>query len=168
MTEARQSSSSASTSRRETPQVSRTSSPPPHILGQIVEMGFSLQQAKAALAKTETGTDVQAALEMLLGDGGNATPPTATRPRGSASSEGSPPGQRRFQYSDDEDEDYTAARRRRQQNQPQRQNTGASGEGKSTPNLKSQADEILAKASEIGLNVLRKESILWKKGKEKV
>ncbi|KAF8872262.1 hypothetical protein BD779DRAFT_1573394 [Infundibulicybe gibba] len=44
----------------------RSASPPPHILGQIIEMGFSVQQARVALAATDTGVDVQSALDMLL------------------------------------------------------------------------------------------------------
>lgn len=48
----------------------RSFSPPPHIIGQIVEMGFSPQEARAALAETETGLDVQAALDALLGQAG--------------------------------------------------------------------------------------------------
>lgn len=48
----------------------RAASPPPHLLGRIVEMGFSPIEAREALAKTETGLDVEAALEMLLHSGG--------------------------------------------------------------------------------------------------
>ncbi|KAG2739468.1 hypothetical protein P692DRAFT_201811507 [Suillus brevipes Sb2] len=60
---------------------SRPVSPPPHIVGQIVEMGLSPQQARIALAATDTGLDVQAALETLLanGAGNSSTPPPSSR-----------------------------------------------------------------------------------------
>jgi hypothetical protein len=56
---------------------SRPVSPPPHIVGQIMEMGFSPQQARIARAATDTGLDVQAALETLFanGAGNSSTPP---------------------------------------------------------------------------------------------
>ncbi|KAH9926853.1 hypothetical protein B0H21DRAFT_826532 [Amylocystis lapponica] len=38
-------------------QPSRPVSPPPHIVGQIVEMGFTPQQARVALAATDTGLE---------------------------------------------------------------------------------------------------------------
>ncbi|KAG1803377.1 ribonucleotide reductase [Suillus variegatus] len=48
-----------------------------HIIGQIVEMGFSPQQARIALAATDTGLDVQATSGTLLanGSGNSSTPP---------------------------------------------------------------------------------------------
>ncbi|KAJ7594480.1 hypothetical protein C8J56DRAFT_1012708 [Mycena floridula] len=60
---------------------SRTASPPPHILGQLVEMGFSIPQAKSALAATESGIDVQAALETLLANGSVGQTPPPQHPR---------------------------------------------------------------------------------------
>ncbi|KAF6748386.1 UBA domain-containing protein 7 [Ephemerocybe angulata] len=150
---------STSSSRRPT-RAPRSSSPPPHVLGQIVEMGFSIQQAKTALAKTETGTDVQAALDMLLGGGGDSAP-SPTSPETNTSSRHSPPPQRRFTYDDEEDPQFAATQRRR----PQRQSS--TGDGSSTPNIQDQADKIIAQASEIGLSVLSKASLFWKEGKEK-
>lgn len=138
--------------------MSRSSSPPPHIIGQIVEMGFSVQQAKSALAKTETGTDVQAALDMLLGgDEPGSSPQETRRP--------SPPPQRRFNYDDDEDDSraYAASRRR-----PQATRQASAPGEPPNPNLQDQADKILAQASEIGLSVLTKASLFWKEGREKV
>ncbi len=43
-----------------------SASPPPHIIGHIVEMGFSLQQARLALVAMNTDLDVQHALEVFL------------------------------------------------------------------------------------------------------
>ena len=48
---------------------SRAGSPPPHVIGQIVEMGFTPQQARLALAATGSGVDVQLALDTLLANG---------------------------------------------------------------------------------------------------
>ncbi|KAJ2920907.1 hypothetical protein H1R20_g16187, partial [Candolleomyces eurysporus] len=127
-------------------------------------MGFSIQQAKNALAKTETGTDVQAALEMLLG-GDEADAPSSTETRERPSSRPSPPLQRRFNYDDDDDDSRAHAANRRRQ-QVARQPSGPAEA--STPNLQDHADKILNQASEIGLSVLTKASLFWNQGKEKV
>ncbi|KIY47868.1 hypothetical protein FISHEDRAFT_44345 [Fistulina hepatica ATCC 64428] len=55
----------------------RSSSPPPHILGHLIEMGFSVPRARAALAMTDTGVDVNAALEILLSENDAAAPAPA-------------------------------------------------------------------------------------------
>lgn len=144
----------------------RSSSPPPHIIGQVVEMGFSPQQARAALAKTESGTDVQAALEILLGDGdqSHSAPQQQQQRNPSRNSPSPPPTRRRFLYDDEEDPEFSAMQRRR----GQRQQQPANAEGSSTPNIQEHADKILAQASEIGFSVLSKASLFWKEGKEKV
>jgi hypothetical protein len=73
----KQDQSNHATSSLQAPQLyrpgSRPISPPPHIVGQIV----SPQQVRIALAATDTGLDVQAALETLLsnGAGDTSTPP---------------------------------------------------------------------------------------------
>lgn len=51
------------------PSVTRSSSPPPHILGQIVEMGFSVAQARLALDATKRPSgdwNVEGALDVLV------------------------------------------------------------------------------------------------------
>ncbi|TFK24265.1 hypothetical protein FA15DRAFT_669704 [Coprinopsis marcescibilis] len=137
--------SSQPTQRRTT---TRSSSPPPHILGQIIEMGFSVSEAKAALARTESGVDVEAALEMLLGEG------STSRSTPDLSQQSRPQDERA--YSDD------GPRTRRRPAQPEREDS-------TTPNnIQDQADKLLAQASEIGLSVLSKASLFWKEGKEKV
>ncbi|KAJ2984660.1 hypothetical protein NUW54_g10428 [Trametes sanguinea] len=81
-------------------QRSRAVSPPPHVLGQIVEMGFSIQQARVALAATDTGLDVQAALEMLLSNGvGSSSPAPEQEGRRKPQRE---PGHERYYSSDEE------------------------------------------------------------------
>ncbi|KDN38650.1 hypothetical protein K437DRAFT_251199 [Tilletiaria anomala UBC 951] len=60
------------------PNGSRPTSPPPHLIGKLVELGFAPSEARAALASTESGTDVQAAAEVLLSRRSASTP--STRP----------------------------------------------------------------------------------------
>ncbi len=127
----------------------RAPSPPPHILGQIVEMGFSVTQARAALAQTPGGLDVAAALESLLAGSSTSAPapsaPPPPRPRGA------PKGQK-------ERERERLERMERQQ----------SGSTPSVTELQEQADKLLSQASEIGLSVFSKASAFWDKGKERV
>ncbi|KAF9476165.1 hypothetical protein BDN70DRAFT_839700 [Pholiota conissans] len=146
-------------------------SPPPHILGQIVEMGFSVQQARVALAQTSTGMDVQTAIENLLGgSGGRSTPSNAipqTRERQVPQAE-EPPQRTRG---------APKGQKERERERLERQRLAASsfhpgGDGGSTTpsvaDIQEQADKLLAQASEIGLSVFSKASAMWGKGKEKV
>ena len=122
-------------------------------------MGFSIQQARVALAATDTGLDVQAALEMLLSNGAasSSTPPPEPRSR-----ERERPRERR-----DEDPALSGqripGRRNRQREQPPRENPGPGDR-----NLQEQADKLLAQASEIGLSMFNRANTLWKQGREKV
>lgn len=101
-------------------------------------MGFSIPQARAALARTESGVDVQAALDLLLAESSEPeAPPPRSRPQRDYSDEGAS---------------------RHQPSPPQRDENGG------TPN----AEKFIAQASEIGLSVLSKASLFWKEGKEKV
>lgn len=125
----------------------RAVSPPPHILGRIVEMGFSIQEARIALASTDTGLDVEAALEALLSNGvgtssARPSPPPSLprRPTNDSTSSQSPPPRRR--------EPQTSAQAER--------------------NLQEQADKIMAQASQIGLSFLSKANAAWKEGRERV
>ena len=143
----------------------RSSSPPPHIVGQIVEMGFSPAQARAALAKTNTGIDVQAALEGLLGEAFGSREPADEL---------------------EEDDDYVERertrreaeekeeRRRRRRQGPSRDTIAPrSRDERERENERSQAgtpiqaDQILAQATEIGQSVFTKATSLWNVGKEK-
>ncbi|KII94524.1 hypothetical protein PLICRDRAFT_127526 [Plicaturopsis crispa FD-325 SS-3] len=121
------------------PAPTRASSPPPHIIGQIVEMGFAPQQARVALAATESGVDVEAALESLLGaqTAERPSPPRAARPsRGRAASSGSA--------------------------------AGASAQPQTAAQLQEHADKLLAQASEIGASVFSRANAFWNTGKERV
>ncbi|WWC97469.1 hypothetical protein V866_004349 [Kwoniella sp. B9012] len=147
---------------------SRSSSPPPHIVGQIVEMGFSPIQARQALAKTSTGLDVQAALEILLG-GQNAQ----------ASSRLDDRDQDNF-GEDDEDfvererqrrEEEERERRRRRRQGPSRDSVKARSaeerEQEKEASAQEQAEKYLAQASEIGTNMFNKATSFWNSSKEK-
>jgi tetratricopeptide (TPR) repeat protein len=132
---------------------SRPISPPPHIVGQIVEMGFSPQQARIALAATDTGLDVQAALETLLSNGAGDTstppPPSLDRDYGARPPPRRPPNQR---VNSTRDRELPRGAEREMQ-QPQELNV--------------QAEKIIAQASEIGINVLNRANAFWKESKEK-
>ncbi|KAM6496450.1 hypothetical protein JOM56_009156 [Amanita muscaria] len=130
------------------PSGSRPVGPPPHVIGQLVEMGFSVQQARVALAATDTGLDVQVALETLLSNttASDPLPPTS---RHQSPGPALPRGHRdRVQKSS-----ITSSV---QQDNEERE-----------ANLQEQADKLLAQASEIGLNMFNKASIFWREGKER-
>ncbi|CAE6439829.1 unnamed protein product [Rhizoctonia solani] len=161
----RPSRSPAPTDRRESTPVERHGSPPPHILGQIVEMGFSIQQAKRALANTPTGMDVQVALESLLA-AGNA---------GSREDRGSDDDLERFRAEDEAAREQYEIERRQQRARPSRDTArDTTRDAASAPNgddparqLQEKADQLLAQASMFGSNVFNRANALWKEGKEK-
>ncbi|OCB84440.1 hypothetical protein A7U60_g8426 [Sanghuangporus baumii] len=147
----------------------RTNSPPPHILGQIVEMGFSPEQARLALASTDTGIDVQQALDTLLSNGvgvDQELEPVQDRPR------------RRLSDLHDDDSGWEehGQENLHVQRPAQRQtpsSTGASRTQKQAQSfigedIQDRADKLLAQASEIGLTVFSRANALWKDGKEKM
>ncbi|KAH9484618.1 UBA domain-containing protein 7 [Psilocybe cubensis] len=152
----------------------RPSSPPPHVLGQIVEMGFSITQAKKALAGTKDGMDVQAALESLLGGGASGsrsgTPPpappvAAPAPAAAARARGPPKGQKERERERLEKQRLAAG--------AASSSSGASGSGISgsalnADNITEQADKLIAQASELGMNMFSKASAFWREGKERV
>lgn len=115
-------------------------------------MGFTPQQARIALAATDSGVDVQSALDTLLSNGA-AEPETPAPPR------------RRY---DDDDEPPIPMRRRPQ---PDSRRTSGREEPPSnaqSPNLQEQADRILASATEIGAGLFSKANAFWNQGKERV
>ncbi|EPT00866.1 hypothetical protein FOMPIDRAFT_1121692 [Fomitopsis schrenkii] len=170
--------SRASSSPQPTPprsgEQSRAVSPPPHILGKIVEMGFSVEQARVALASTDTGLDVEAALETLLANA-NASNPAPREPARTNGSRGRrEPGHERYYESD---EDHPPPARRRPEPGSRASGSGrareapardsASPAGDTQRNLQEQADKLLAQASEIGLTMFNRANAFWKEGKEK-
>ncbi|WWC85420.1 uncharacterized protein L201_000283 [Kwoniella dendrophila CBS 6074] len=158
---------------------SRSSSPPPHIVGQIVEMGFSPIQARQALSKTDSGLDVQAALEILLNG---------------QTSNGSSSISRMNNEEDDDDmgeddevfvererqrrEEEEKERRRRRRQGPFRESVKArstdernqeigSTQAQAQAQAQEQAEKILAQASELGTNMFNKATTFWNTSKEK-
>ncbi|CCM00469.1 uncharacterized protein FIBRA_02502 [Fibroporia radiculosa] len=167
----------ARTSPPRSEQRNRAISPPPHILGQIVEMGFSVQQARVALAATDTGLDVQAALETLLSNGAaSGSSPPHDRPRQRQQSA------RDHYYESDEERDApqrprthsapstrrSAVTRPREAAPRDEPRDGPSPTGETQRNLQEQADKLIAQASEIGLTMFTRANAFWKEGKEKV
>ncbi|WAR58136.1 hypothetical protein PtB15_5B368 [Puccinia triticina] len=140
------------------PSPGRTNSPPPHILGQVVEIGFSPARSRQALVQTrhpKTGDwDVSSAVESLLGAQSEPTsreddvlgspPPTEPRrkPRGPSS-----------------------------QNNPAQENGQAKSElttalsAVNAKEIQDQAAELLAQASAYGTTALGKAASFWKQGK---
>ncbi|KAI0650851.1 hypothetical protein C8Q79DRAFT_409656 [Trametes meyenii] len=153
-------------------QRSRAVSPPPHILGQIVEMGFSLQQARVTLAATDTGLDVQAALDMLLSNGAASSSPAPEQQQDARRRPTREAGHERYYSSDDDAAPARPPQRPAARSPPQNQRSRPARDG--TPgadaqkNLQEQADKILAQASEIGLNMFNRANAFWKEGKERV
>ena len=144
-------------------------SPPPHILGQIVEMGFSVAQARKALSTTKDGMDVQAALENLL-NGGSAGSGSEERERESRP----PPPQRRVPPPA-HDEPPPATQRaapkgykERERERMRMQRGENTNDPVSITEIQLQADKLVSQASEIGLSVFSKATAFWKEGKGKV
>ncbi|CAE6422023.1 unnamed protein product [Rhizoctonia solani] len=136
----------------------RQGSPPPHILGQIVEMGFSLQQAKRALANTSTGIDVQAALESLLAGGA----PDSREDRGPSEED-----LERFRAEDEAAREQYEIERQGRRARPNRNAPPEPTSDDTTRQLQERADQIMAQASIFGSSVLNRANALWKESKEK-
>ena len=128
-------------------------------------MGFSPAQARAALAKTSTGVDVQAALEGLLGEAFGSREPVDELEEDDDHVE-----RERIRREAEEKEE----RRRRRRQGPSRDAIAPrSRDERERANERSQAgtpiqaDQILAQATEIGQSVFTKATSLWNVGKEK-
>ncbi|KAH9854938.1 hypothetical protein C2E23DRAFT_774759 [Lenzites betulinus] len=155
---------------------SRAVSPPPHIIGQIVEMGFSPQQARVALAATDTGLDVQVALDMLLSNGAGSSSPAPDVPPQTRRRANQEPGHERYYGSDEEDAmPSRPPRRAPARSPPQAQRSARERSAREAvlsaeaqKNLQEQADKLIAQASEVGLNLFNRANAFWKEGKERV
>jgi len=128
-------------------------------------MGFSPNQARAALASTESGLDVQAALEALLSDASTSSPNLAEQ----TASGGSQRERNRFQdYDGQEDEQHDLGLSRprpRHSPHPSQERPPSSS---SETNYQQQADKIISQASEIGSHLFQRANAFWKEGKSKV
>ncbi|KAK7056238.1 auxilin-like clathrin-binding protein required for normal clathrin function [Paramarasmius palmivorus] len=149
-----------------------SSSPPPHILGQLVEMGFSITQSRAALAATDTGEDVQAALEILISNGAAGGDENAADNRRQSN-------RRDDGWGDEDEDDRPPSLPRRPAPERQASNrsvrdregerpTSPSDPRNQTPNISEQADKIFAQASTIGISLFNRANAAWKDGKERV
>ena len=120
-------------------------------------MGFGPIEARNALAATDTGLNVEAALEMLLA-GQESTPPRASPT----------PSQRRrtAQRPQDLQDDEPRPPIRRRPTDPAI--TRDKPPNESPANIQDQADKLLAQASEIGMNMFSKANAFWSQGKEKL
>ena len=142
------------------------------MLGQIVEMGFSVEQAKHALAKTTDGIDVQAALEMLLGgsegSGSGEAGQGGIRRGVEEQQQGQPSARTRAPPKGSKERERERLERLRRERERERDSSSPSGSGDVVSDVQEHADRLLSQASEIGLSVLSKASAFWKEGKERV
>ncbi|KIK80583.1 hypothetical protein PAXRUDRAFT_833439 [Paxillus rubicundulus Ve08.2h10] len=148
------------------PRRTDSSSPPPHIVGQLVEMGFSPQDACAALSstKSETGFDVQAAAELLLSQGSGTSDQRSRRP--------SPELRERDRETRTRIQGTNRPPTTRPDSQSQTLTPGSSHSHSQTPGqtqgqLDITADKLLSQASEIGRGMFSKANALWKEGRER-
>lgn len=147
------------------PTAARTPSPPPHILGEVVSMGFSVQQARLALAATlgaeQPGKwSINAAMEILASDGAAH----AARDRENAASPRRP-----FDNESGEDEDVYLHRQARKQKQKQVEtpsgcrDTGRDGAHSSSESTAEMtANDLLQQASVFGSSMLKSANSYWK------
>jgi tetratricopeptide (TPR) repeat protein len=126
-------------------------------------MGFSPAQARSALAQTQSGVDVQAALESLL-----------TALAGSSQAPDDFGEEDRVMRERSRREEDEAERRRRRRAGPSRDSVRARTKEEvrsSTPRGESeygeQADKIIAQASEMGQSFLKGATSFWNASKEK-
>ena len=118
-------------------------------------MGFSPAQARSALVKTPSGNDVEAALELLLAEQNG-------RAGGSEADED------QMERETARREEAERERRRRRRAGPSRDSVKVTSREELLDNENlSEADKILAQASEIGQTVFNKASMLWNSSKEK-
>lgn len=131
-------------------------------------MGFSPEQARLALAATDSGLDVQQALEMLLANGAGSTEDEDVHFGN---------GRTRIRQEDVESEDLRLRTRTRDDVQRPPMRRQASGSARSQPHtqaslvpgdLQERADKLISQASEIGLSVFSRANAFWKEGKERV
>ena len=147
--------------------IARPASPPIHLIGQLVEMGFSPSAAREALASTESGQDVETAAAMLLSAAGG--------PRVGASAangENDDDAQERERQRKEEEE----AERRRQRRQgpsrsavaPDRAPSPASRPETPSGDLVAPLQDLLATTNLIGQSVFNRANAFWSSSKQQV
>ncbi|KAK4049738.1 auxilin-like clathrin-binding protein required for normal clathrin function [Microbotryomycetes sp. JL221] len=168
---------------------SSPSSLPPHVVGQIVEMGFSIDQAQTALAATRSSDgswDAQAALEILMDQADADGVPSRKREaeerdRKTAQRlqdeenrvrDGNRPRLNAFRDpSDDEQEREDPVLRRKPEGAERRrplQNGDFASTEDGTARVQEQANELLAQASKFGLSMFKSGKAYWESGKAQI
>ncbi|KAF9109324.1 hypothetical protein BGX27_007746 [Mortierella sp. AM989] len=142
---------------RSSPATSKVSSREDGDIAQIVAMGFSVERAKLALAMTEGGRDIEAAIDYLV-QNDEAEDQLPPRRRTPVNSERRTAAERR-PYRDDSD---TSLEDRRRRNLQQGQ------EVSTVQQLQQQKDKFIGTASVFGMSVLSKANEFYKQGREKV
>ncbi|GAA5864620.1 hypothetical protein JCM1840_002174 [Sporobolomyces johnsonii] len=168
------------------PHRSVSSSPPPHVLGQLVEMGFSPLQARNALSATSNGAggewNVEAALEVLVDQQkAEEVQRRKKREEDEWGEEGDVRvGRRRSWERDDAEEGAAAAReaerRRRAAAKAKASEEHPDGAASSATRdaaakdqakiLQDQAAEVLAQAQKLGFSMFKSANAYWGAGKE--
>ncbi|KAF9290446.1 hypothetical protein BGZ88_007337 [Linnemannia elongata] len=131
-------------------------------IAQIVSMGFSAERARLALAMTENGRDIEAAIEYLVqNDEAEDQMPSRRRNQGTRER-----GQEeRRPYRDDSD---PALEDRRRRNQGSRGQSQQQQELSRAQQLQQQKDKFVGTASVFGMSVLSKANEFYKQGRDKV
>ncbi|KAI6044735.1 hypothetical protein EDC04DRAFT_2889416 [Pisolithus marmoratus] len=133
-----------------------TSSPPPHITGQLVEMGFAPKISQSALISTRTadGFDVQAALEWLLAHREASLP--------------SEPDNDRPEVPDyNRDSETVRHMSRGTPTRTTRRTTRQAQPNLDNADFPASAERILSQAGEIGRGMFSRANALFKEGKER-
>ncbi|KAG0044483.1 hypothetical protein BGZ83_010309 [Gryganskiella cystojenkinii] len=141
-------------------------------IAQIVSMGFSAERAKLALAMTENGRDIEAAVEYLIqNDEAQDQLPSRRQTTSTPSRRGdnAPPDLPARSYRDDSDPPLEDRRRCNNngrstttlREQQQQELTRAQ-------QLQQQKDKLVGSASTFGMSVLSKANEFYKQGREKV
>ncbi|WFC94673.1 auxilin-like clathrin-binding protein required for normal clathrin function [Malassezia brasiliensis] len=126
--------------------IARGTSPPPHVVGQLVEMGFAPDAARRALARTPSGVDIEAALTTLTNERGTAAPPV----------EEEEDVYTRVEHDDEFTTTHIAAQRAERTLQ-----VPAWAQRAATPDWQKQADQLRAQATELGSNMLKNANAFW-------
>ncbi|KAF8931956.1 hypothetical protein BGZ58_007321 [Dissophora ornata] len=135
-------------------------------IAQIVAMGFSAERAKLALAMTENGRDIEAAIEYLVqnDEAANQLPSRRRAP-----SAGERRQTERGGFRDDDDQSLEDRRRRNQgQSQGRGGQQGQQQDVSRVQQLQQHKDKLVGTASVFGMSVLSKANEIYKQGREKV
>ncbi|KAI7820778.1 hypothetical protein BC939DRAFT_478657 [Gamsiella multidivaricata] len=147
---------------RSSPATSTASTREDGDIAQIVAMGFTAEQAKVALEMTDSGRDIEAAIEYLVQ---NDEAEGQLPPRRHTPASGERRKVERQPYREDSDPPLEDRRRRNQG----RGNQGQSQQELTTAQqLQQHRDKLMGTASVFGMSVLSKANEIYKQGREKV